>query len=144
MIKKIHIKNFLSLQDVKLTLGETNVCVGANMTGKSALLKALKFLAFISISNLNQTVKDFGGFLKFFGKVKAYLKSYGLKAELVSLPGNFEENLVAQVKADQADLLAMGIPGEHFLDKFRETLHLQTNPVQRMVEETGAALFTVH
>jgi nucleotide-binding universal stress UspA family protein len=80
----------------------------------------------------------------FFGKVKAYLKSYGLKAELVSLPGNFEENLAAQVKADQADLLAMGIPGEHFLDKFRETLHLQTHPVQRMLEETGAALFTVH
>ena len=80
----------------------------------------------------------------FFGKVNAYLKSYGLKVELVSLPGNFEENLAAQVKADQADLLAMGIPSEHFLGKFRETLHLQTHGVQRMLEETGAALFTVH
>ena len=81
---------------------------------------------------------------EFFGKVKAYLNSYGLKPELVSLPGNFEQNLAALVKAEQADLLAMGIPGEHFLGKFRETLFLQTNPVHRMLAATGAALFTVH
>ncbi len=81
---------------------------------------------------------------EFFGKVKVYLNSYGLKAELVSLPGNFEENLAAQVKADGADLLAIGIPGDHFLDKFRETLFRQTLPVHRMLEATGTALFTVH
>jgi len=82
VIKTIHIKNFLSLRDVNVTLGETNVCVGANMTGKSALIKALKFLGFLTIYNFDQVVREFGGFSEVLwkGGVRESI-SFHLKAE---------------------------------------------------------------
>jgi predicted ATPase len=44
MIKRIKAKNFLSLRDVNVELGSTNVLVGPNMSGKSNLIECLKFL----------------------------------------------------------------------------------------------------
>ncbi|MCZ6557998.1 MAG: universal stress protein [SAR324 cluster bacterium] len=81
---------------------------------------------------------------EFFENVKAYFKSYGYKVELAGLGGNFEQKLAAEVKKDKAELLAMGIPAEHIIDKFRETLRLKTHPVQQMLDKTGTSLFTVH
>ena len=37
-LKEIHIKNFKSLRDCKLKLGNFNVLVGANATGKTNLV----------------------------------------------------------------------------------------------------------
>ncbi|MCU0439795.1 MAG: ATP-binding protein [Raineya sp.] len=44
MIDIIHIQNFKSLADVRLQLKQINVLIGANNSGKSNFLKALKFL----------------------------------------------------------------------------------------------------
>lgn len=44
MIKSIHIKNFKSLQDVRLNLGKLNFIIGANASGKSNFFDALRFL----------------------------------------------------------------------------------------------------
>ena len=82
MIEKLHIKNFLCLRDVPITLGSINVCVGANRTGKSALLRALKFLGLVSISSINQTVRDLGGFFELAWKgVRRGPISFHLQAE---------------------------------------------------------------
>lgn len=44
MIKKISVRNFLSLKEVDLDLRLRNVLVGPNMCGKSNLIEAFKFL----------------------------------------------------------------------------------------------------
>src|SRR5271166_3125188 len=44
MLTKIRVKNFRSLKDVTLELGQRNVLVGANMAGKSNVMDLFKFI----------------------------------------------------------------------------------------------------
>ncbi|MBK8562250.1 MAG: AAA family ATPase [Saprospiraceae bacterium] len=44
MIKTIRIQNFRSLQDVTLDLQDVNLLIGPNNSGKTNLMKALRFL----------------------------------------------------------------------------------------------------
>jgi predicted ATPase len=44
MVKRIKVRNFLSLKDVDLELRSLNVLVGPNMSGKSNLIECFKFL----------------------------------------------------------------------------------------------------
>jgi predicted ATPase len=44
MLTKIRVKNFKSLKDVTLELGQRNVLVGANMAGKSNVMDLFKFI----------------------------------------------------------------------------------------------------
>lgn len=62
MIKKLHVKNFTSLRDVKLELGQRNVLVGPNMSGKTNLIGCLRFLAHMTLVGLNKAILDRGGF----------------------------------------------------------------------------------
>jgi len=45
MLTKIRVKNFKSLKDVTLELGQRNVLVGANMAGKSNVIDLFKFVS---------------------------------------------------------------------------------------------------
>src|SRR5712692_9092471 len=70
MIKRIKVRNFLSLRDVNVELRSTNALVGPNMSGKSNLIECLKFLqeavnrrtAGDNISALQQAFSRRGGF----------------------------------------------------------------------------------
>src|SRR5712692_624417 len=70
MIKRIKVRNFLSLRDVNVELRSTNVLVGPNMSGKSNLIECLKFLqeavdrrtAADNTSALQQAFSRRGGF----------------------------------------------------------------------------------
>ena len=70
MIKRIKVRNFLSLRDVNVELRSTNVLVGPNMSGKSNLIECLKFLqeavnrrtAADSASALQEAFSRRGGF----------------------------------------------------------------------------------
>jgi predicted ATPase len=64
MIKRLHIKNFLSLRDVDLELTQRNVLVGPNMSGKSNLIECLAFLTQIATSGLRQALLDRNGFVE--------------------------------------------------------------------------------
>lgn len=55
-ISKIHISNFRSFDDVEIELGNFNVLVGANASGKSNLLQALKFLRDIKKVGLESAI----------------------------------------------------------------------------------------
>lgn len=44
MITRLHVRNFKSLRDIDLSLGPLNVLVGPNMSGKSNILDAFRFL----------------------------------------------------------------------------------------------------
>ena len=43
MIKRVRVRNFLSLKDVDLELGVRNLLVGPNMSGKSNLISCGRF-----------------------------------------------------------------------------------------------------
>jgi len=45
MIKKFTVKSFKSIESAELDLGQVNVCVGANGSGKSNLIEAFSVLA---------------------------------------------------------------------------------------------------
>lgn len=62
MIKRIRVRNFLSLKDVDLQLGANNVVVGANMAGKSNLIDCFRFLTIMVTQGLNKAFLDRGGF----------------------------------------------------------------------------------
>lgn len=62
MIKRLRVKNYLSLKDVDVELGRRNLLVGPNMVGKSNLVDCLRFLAHLTISGLNKAFLDRGGF----------------------------------------------------------------------------------
>ncbi|MGH7796524.1 MAG: AAA family ATPase [Candidatus Binatia bacterium] len=62
MIKRIRIRNFLSLRDITLELGVNNLVVGANMSGKSNLVDCFRFLTAMVTQGLNKAFLDRGGF----------------------------------------------------------------------------------
>ena len=57
LLKKVHIKNFLSLRDVELSLKPLTVLVGPNASGKSNILNALNFLSWMMIDENIPSVK---------------------------------------------------------------------------------------
>jgi predicted ATPase len=62
MIKRLRVRNYLSLQDVELELSQRNLLVGPNMSGKSNLIDCLRFLTSIATSGLHKAFEDRGGF----------------------------------------------------------------------------------
>lgn len=62
MIKRLRVRNFLSLREVDLELDVRNVLVGPNMSGKSNLIDCFRFLTTMVISGLNKAFLDRGGF----------------------------------------------------------------------------------
>lgn len=69
MLKKLRVRNFLSLRDAELHFGPRTLLVGPNMSGKSNLIACLKFLALALCSGpdssgrsgLERTVFQAGG-----------------------------------------------------------------------------------
>jgi len=62
MIKRLRVRNYLSLKDVDLELGGRNFLVGPNMSGKSNLIDCFRFLTTMVISGVNKAFLDRGGF----------------------------------------------------------------------------------
>lgn len=60
-LRELHITGFASLADVRLELSRTTVLVGANGSGKSNLLRALKMAPLIRTASLQRFVADVGG-----------------------------------------------------------------------------------
>ncbi len=62
MIKRLRVRNFLSLKDVDLELGINNLVVGANMSGKSNLVDCFRFLTTMVTQGVTKAFLDRGGF----------------------------------------------------------------------------------
>ena len=60
-IKRVRIKNFRSFDDFELELGQFNVLVGANASGKSNLLHVFRFLQDIADHGLKDAISLQGG-----------------------------------------------------------------------------------
>ena len=61
-IKKIRISNFKSFKDLDVELGNFNVLIGANASGKSNFIQIFKFLKDIINSGLDNAISLQGGF----------------------------------------------------------------------------------
>jgi predicted ATPase len=62
MIKRLRVKNYLSLKNVDLELGRRNLFVGPNMAGKSNLIDCFRFLTHMVSFGLSKAFLDRGGF----------------------------------------------------------------------------------
>ncbi len=60
-IKTIRVKNFKSFKDVEVQLGNFNVLIGANASGKSNFIEAIKFLRDIQRDGLENAIQLQGG-----------------------------------------------------------------------------------
>jgi AAA15 family ATPase/GTPase len=59
MLTSIRIQNFRSIRDAEVKLGQVNLFIGPNNSGKSNFLKGLEFAAKYSFPNKQHTVPDF-------------------------------------------------------------------------------------
>ena len=60
-IKKIRVKNFKSFKDLEVELGNLNILIGANASGKSNFVEIFKFLRDIRSSGLENAISMQGG-----------------------------------------------------------------------------------
>lgn len=61
-IKKLHIKNFLSLRDVSIAFKPLTILVGPNASGKSNVLRGLKWIRFFMLRDKLPTSKNISEF----------------------------------------------------------------------------------
>jgi len=62
IIKRLRVENYLSLKEVEVELGQRNILVGPNMSGKSNLVDCFRFLTHMVVSGLSKAFLDRGGF----------------------------------------------------------------------------------
>jgi predicted ATPase len=89
MIKRLRVRNFLSLKEVDLELGVNNVVVGPNMSGKSNLIECIRFLTMMVTQGVTKAFLDRGGFQEVVWKGSDESRiSIGLQAETPAEKGH--------------------------------------------------------
>ncbi|MEW6006553.1 MAG: AAA family ATPase, partial [bacterium] len=81
-IKKIRLTNFKSFKDVDIELGNFNILIGANASGKSNFIQIFKFLRSIPIWGLDDAISGQGG-IEYFRNINIG-SSEGFSLEAVS------------------------------------------------------------
>ena len=71
MIKRLLVRNFLSLKEIEIGLRQRNVLVGPNMSGKSNVVECLRFLNAICLVGARQAILDRDGFHEVLWKGKS-------------------------------------------------------------------------
>jgi predicted ATPase len=61
-LTRVAAKNFLSLKDIDVKLGDLNVLVGPNGSGKTNFLNIFRFIGEIARTDLGPAIEAFGGF----------------------------------------------------------------------------------
>jgi predicted ATPase len=61
-LTRVAAKNFLSLKDVDIALGDLNVLVGPNGSGKTNFLNIFRFIGDVARTDLIPAIESFGGF----------------------------------------------------------------------------------
>ena len=61
-LKKLTLKNFKSIKNAEISLTNKSIIIGANASGKSNLISALKFINYILLYGIDDAVSLLGGF----------------------------------------------------------------------------------
>ncbi len=80
----------------------------------------------------------------FFQRVEAFLSSYGLSVRTKSFPGAVESEISGIVGHEKAQVLALAVHRQHFLEKLSDPLLLRENFATRLLHSVSASLFVVH
>lgn len=99
-IKKIRVSNFKSFDDLEITLGDFNVLIGPNASGKSNFLSIFKFLRDISLYGLTDAISLQGGVEYLRNTVIA--KTRPLTLEVAIAPRSREPSNIADVSNNKA------------------------------------------
>lgn len=83
------------------------------------------------------------GLTEFFNRVERWLTTYGIEVEPHRIPGSVEAQIADVMIEENAQVLALGIHREHFLDRFRDPLHMRQNFAHRLMQSIAASLFIV-
>ncbi len=100
LISKISLSNFKSFEHIEVSLGDMNVIVGANASGKSNFIQALKFV---------QNMRDFGidNAISLVGGIN-YLRNFQLKkAKNTSISINFTPDSFKVIDSFGSDVLLL-------------------------------------
>jgi nucleotide-binding universal stress UspA family protein len=97
----------------------------------------------VVLSYSKQEEEQFG-LREYFERVKTFLESFGLAVRTHPVSGELEHEITGVVREEKAQVLALGIHREHFLDRFRDPLHIRQNFARRLLEAVSASLFIVH
>ena len=92
----------------------------------------------------SRTEEDTYNLKDFFQRVKEYLESYNFNVEQVRVEGQMMDALPPLCASHKASAIAIGIQPEDFMDKLRNSLSLNRTPVEKLLQDTQAVLFTVH
>jgi predicted ATPase len=88
-IRHVNVKNFLSLQDVEVSLGKLNVLVGPNGGGKSNFLSVFRFLGEVARTDLAPALSRlFGGYDRVFCRAESAQVRLGVH---ISIKGEISE-----------------------------------------------------
>lgn len=105
-LTRIAAKNFLSLKDIDIKLGDLNVLVGPNGSGKTNFLNIFRFIGDIARTDLIPAVDGFGGFASLL--FRGPLGITGKRVEL-HLEGVMTDHAHANA-VDEYTLAITGIP----------------------------------
>lgn len=104
MIKKLRVRNFLSLKEADLDLGPRSFLVGPNRSGKSNLVDCLRFLTSMTFSGLKKAFMDRNGFNE------VVWKGPGASRIFLGLTYEVPEHLSPIKKQYQYELSILGSP----------------------------------
>lgn len=71
-LTRVVAKNFLSLKDVDISLGDLNVLVGPNGSGKTNFLNLIRFIGEVARDDLTPALESFGGFQNLVFRDKSF------------------------------------------------------------------------
>jgi hypothetical protein len=84
------------------------------------------------------------GLRDYFPRVADFLASYHIRVRMHPIAGAVEDEVAGVVNAEKAQVLALGIHREHFLDRLRDPLNIRQNFARRLLGSMAASLFVVH
>jgi nucleotide-binding universal stress UspA family protein len=84
------------------------------------------------------------GLQEYFQRTQMYLAEYGIAVKAQPIAGEIETDITEVVNREKAQVLALGIHREHFLDRLRDPLNIRQNFARRLLSGMTASLFVVH
>ena len=84
------------------------------------------------------------GLSEYFQRVAELLRTYRIQVTVRPFAGDVEEHIGKVVAEAKAQVLALGIHHEGFLDRLRDPLSLRPNFAKRLLQMVSASLFVVH
>ena len=84
------------------------------------------------------------GLSEYFQRVADFLRSYRVQVSMRPFSGDVEGQIATVVSEAKAQVLALGIHRETFLDRIRDPLSLRANFARRLLQSVSASLFVVH